>query len=68
MPLFSRAFLLACLPIDTAVVMDNELIHESSEEKLLGVTLDKTIFFKAQVTSVCKKANQNLHALSRIAH
>ena len=46
--------------------LKNELIHEIPEEKLLGVTLDKTLSFKAHVTSLYKKANQNLHAL--IAH
>ena len=45
-----------------------KLLHESPEEKLLGVTLDKTLSFKAHVTSLYKKANRKLHALSRIAH
>ena len=43
-------------------------IKESKEEKLLGVILDKTSCFKQQVRSICKKAGQNLHALSRISH
>ena len=50
------------------IQINNELIHESPEEKLLGGTLDKTLRFKAHVTSLYKKANQKLHALSRIAH
>ena len=40
----------------------------SLEEKLLGVMLDKALSFKAHVASLCKKANQKLHALSCIAH
>ena len=44
------------------------MIHESPEEKLLGIIFDKTLSFKAHVTSLYKKANQKLHALSRIAH
>ena len=43
-------------------------IKESKEEKLLGVILDKTLCFKQQVKSICKKAGQKLHALSRISH
>ena len=43
-------------------------IKESKEEKLLGVILDKTLCFIQQVRSICKKAAQKLHALSRISH
>ena len=42
-------------------------IRESKEEKLLGMILDKTFCFKEQVKSICKKAGQKLHALSRIS-
>ena len=47
---------------------NNEVIHESPEERLLGIIFDKTLSFKAHVTSLYKKANQKLHALPRIAH
>ena len=50
-----------------SIRIDNEVIAESSEEKLLGITLDKTLPFKSQVTSLYKRAKQKLHALSRIA-
>ena len=50
------------------IKINNEMIHESPEEKLLGIIFDKTLSFKAHVTSLYKKANQKLHALSRIAH
>ena len=43
-------------------------IKESMEEKLLGVIFDKKLSFKQQVRSICKKAGQKLHALSRISH
>ncbi len=43
-------------------------INESTEEKLLGVIFDKKLSFKQQVKSLCKKAGQKLHALSRISH
>ena len=50
------------------IKINNEVIHESPQEKLLGVVLDNTLSFKAYATSLYKKANQMLHALSRIAH
>ena len=40
---------------------------ESKEEQLLGVIVDKKLSFKSQVSTLCKKANQKLHALSRIS-
>ena len=39
-------------------------IKESKEEKLLGVILDKTLCFKQQVKSICKKAGKS-YMLSR---
>ena len=42
-------------------------IEESDEEKLLGVTLDKRLSFKKHVLTLCKKASQKLHALTRIS-
>ena len=53
---------------DITINIDNELIHESSEETLLCVILDKTSSFKAHVLSLYKKANQKLHARSRISY
>ena len=44
----------------------NTTIKESTEEKLLGVTLDKHFSFKTHVQSLCKKASQKHHAISSI--
>ena len=41
------------------------VVEESSEEKLLGIILDKKRNFKSHISSVCKKASQKLHALAR---
>ena len=44
-------------------------IKNSTEEKLLGVKFDSKLSFENHVTSLCKKANQKLHAaLARISH
>ena len=48
------------------IKINNEVIHESPEKKLLGIIFDKTLSGKAHVTSLYKKANQKLHALSRM--
>ena len=42
-------------------------IEESDEEKLLGINLDKKLSFKKHVQTLCKKASQKLHALTRIS-
>ena len=44
-----------------------ELIWESSEEKLLGVTIDKNLNFNSHLSILCKKAGQKVTALARIA-
>ena len=41
-----------------SIQIDNEVIAESSEEKLQGIILDKTLSFKSQVTSLYKRAKQ----------
>ena len=52
---------------DTSIHVGNAQIKESSEEKLLGVTLDKHLTFKPHVSNLCKKANQKIHGLARIS-
>ena len=39
----------------------------SKEEVLLGVRIDSDLTFKEHVTSICSKANQKLHALTRVS-
>ena len=43
------------------------MIWESSEEKLLGVTIDKNLNFNSHLSILCKKAGQKVTALARIA-
>ena len=43
------------------------VIEESDEETLLGVILDTKLNFKIHLQTLCKKASQKLHALSRIS-
>ena len=51
---------------DLTIQIETTQIAESKEQKLLGITLDKKLTFKTHIESLCKKANQKLHALSRI--
>ena len=44
----------------------NELIWESAEEKLLGVTIDKNLNFNSHLAKLCKKVGQKVTALARI--
>ena len=43
------------------------MIWESSEEKLLGLTIDKSLKFTKHVSNICKKASQKVSALARVA-
>ena len=52
---------------EVTVNISGSFIKESDQEKLLGVTLDKTLNFKTHVNNLCKKASQKLHALVRVS-
>ena len=41
------------------VAVGEEVIWESSQEKLLGVLLDKVLKFHEHVFDICKKASEN---------
>ena len=43
------------------------LIKSSTCEKLLGVKIDKKLNFDTHVKDLCKKANNKLRALARVA-
>lgn len=48
------------------IKIDRDTIKSSNCEKLLGVKVDKKINFNPHVAGLCKKANQKVHALSRV--
>ena len=45
---------------DVTLNIGSITIKESTEEKLLGVILDKNLCFKQHVKSICKKTGQKL--------
>ena len=44
-----------------------DLIWESNDVKLLGITTDRNLKFDKHILKYCGKANQKLSALSRMA-
>ena len=52
---------------DNTIKIGDKEITGSTSVKLLGVTVDNKLNFKEHVTKLCKKANQKLRALARIA-
>ena len=43
-------------------------VVNSASQKLLGITIDNKLSFEEHVGTLCNKASQKLHALSRISH
>lgn len=62
-----KCYLLVINGKENKINIGNEEIASSNSVKLLGVTIDKKLNFTEHVTNICKKANQKLHALARIA-
>ena len=52
---------------ECSIKIGNDVITSETEVKLLGVTIDYKLNFTEHMTKICKKANQKLHALARIA-
>ena len=50
------------------IILNNNEIASSNEEKLLGILLDSKLNFESHITSLCNKAGQKLSALARINH
>ena len=50
------------------VICNNITLKHSSHENILGVTIDNKLSFDEHMINICKTANKNLNALSRINH
>ena len=62
-----KSHLLVVNSKDDKIMLQNEEIIGEESVKLLGVIIDNKLNFEEHVTKLCKKANQKLHALARIA-
>ena len=60
-------FLHSC-PDQTSIRINGLQITSSISEKLLGVYIDRNLYFNEHVTTICNKGSQKLHALARIAN
>ena len=49
-------------------VYDNTKMKNSKEEKILGAIVDNKLTFQSHVKNLCKKASQNIWALSRLIY
>ena len=62
-----KCHLLTSTSEEVSVKIENEIIKNSLQEKLLGIVVDNRLTFEPHVKNLCKKAGQKLHALARIA-
>ena len=63
-----KCHLLTSTSEEVGVKIENEIIKNSLQEKLLGAVIDNRLTIKSHVENLCKKAGQKLHALARIAN
>ena len=47
--------------------LDRDIVWESNDVKLLGITLDNSLKFDKHVSNICSKAKRKLSTLARVA-
>ena len=50
------------------MTIPNYKIASSNSEELLGVVIDSEVTFAKHIENLCRKTNQKLHALARVAN
>ena len=50
------------------LICNDITLKHSSNENISGVTIDKRLSFDGHIINICKTANKELNALSRINH
>ena len=63
-----KCHLLVTRDTDVTAKIGDFGVKSSREEKLPGAKIDSKLSFKNHVSSPCKKASQNLHALARVVN
>ena len=49
-----------------SINMDNEVIKNSNNKKMLGINLNNELGFDTHVTNICNRVSKKLHALASI--
>ena len=49
-----------------SINIDNEVIKNSNNKKLLGINLNNRLGFDTHVANICKRVSKKFHALARI--
>ena len=57
---------IGCWDISQEIMLNNNKITSSNEEKLLGIFLDTKLNFESHIGSLCGKAGQKINALARL--
>ena len=55
------------LSLDISAKLDQDIVMESNDVKLLGVTIDNNLRFDKHVSNICLKANRKLNAFIGVA-
>ena len=63
-----KCHLLKSTSEEVSIKIENEIIKNSLQEKLLGIVIDSRLTFEPRVKNLCKKAGQKLHDLARNAN
>ena len=50
-----------------SINIDNEVIKNSNNKKLLGINLNNRLDFDTHVANICNRVSNKLHALARIS-
>ena len=50
-----------------SINIDNEVIKNSNNKKLLGINLNNRLGFDTHVANICNRVSKKLHALARIS-
>ena len=51
----------------TSININGSVIKSSNSQKLFGITINSDFTFEGNINTLCRKASQKLHSLSRIS-
>ena len=66
-PNAEKCHVIICNQPTLSVKLEDTVLQTEKSVELLGVTIDKNLNFSDHISNLCKRANQKLHALTRIS-